>query len=370
MPPQAEDTPLRIAVLVPHLDRGGVAVVAADLANEMARRGHAVDLLALDASGPFRGRAAAAVRVVGLGCRRARQALPRLLGYLVRRRPDMVLGVAPHLNTLSLLATLPLLFARPRVIVTEQAALAAGAASWRDRLLLRLLPLTYRLAHRVVCCSEGIRRELVEDLGLPARRVVTIHNAVVGPQALADLERRVEDPWLAASEDPLVLTVGRLHPQKDQATLLRAFARLLARRPARLLVLGEGPERAALGALAGELGLGGRVRLAGQVPGALPYMKAARLFVLSSRYEGLPTVLIEALLAGLPVVSTDCPHGPREILEAGAYGTLVPVGDVEALADAMARALDAPRDPARQRERAMAFTVEAAGDRYEALFRA
>ncbi len=368
MPSKAEDKPMRVAFVIPHLERGGVPIVVMDLANELTQRGYDVDLLALNGGGPLKDRALAAVRVIDLDCHRVRYALPRLLRYLRAEAPRVIVGVTLPINTLIILASLLTLFGRPRVIATEQAAMRASATTWRDRLLLSLLPATYRMPGRVVCCSEGIRRELIDDFGLPPRQVATIHNAVVGPQALADLDRDPQDPWLAASEDPVVVTVGRLHAQKDQATLLRAFAKVLERRPARLLILGEGEDRAALEALAERLGIAGRVHLPGYVFDALACMKAAALFVLSSRYEGLPTVLIEALLCGLPIVSTDCEHGPREILQDGRYGTLVPVGDVEALAAAMLAALAAERDPDGQRRRAMEFTVAQAASRYEALF--
>ncbi len=359
---------MRIALFIAHFDAGGVAVVVTDLANALAARGHRVELLALDGSGPLKSRADDAVRLVDLKCGAARFALPRLMSYLSAAKPDVLLGASTHINTLVILAGLLRGFRGPRIIATEHSALGHRATTWRARLLFALVRMTYRLPHRVVCCSEGIRQELIEEHGLPPERIVTIHNAVVGPRALAALEAESQDPWLTASADPLIVTAGRLHHQKDHRTLLLAFARLAAKRPARLLILGEGDERPGLEALIRDLGLAERVRLAGQVDDPLARMKAADLFVLSSRYEGLPTVLIEALLCGLPVVSTDCRHGPREILEGGRYGTLVPVGDPEALAAAMVRALDAKRDPEAQRQRAMAFGADPAAARYEALF--
>ena len=354
--------------MIPHLEGGGVAVVIIDLCNELSRRGYSVDLLALNGSGPLKDRASDAVRIIDLDRHRARYALPRLLKYMTAAKPDVMVGVVPHVNVLVILASLLMVVGRPRVIATEQAALKASSTTWRDRLLLFLLRAAYRVPSKVVCCSEGIRRELIEELGLPERQVETIHNAVVGPQALADLERPAEDAWLTASEDPIIVTVGRLHPQKDQETLLRAFAKVVQRRPARLLILGEGEDRAALEALAAKLGVSQRVHLPGHVFDSLAQTKAADLFVLSSRYEGLPTVLIEALLCGLPIVSTDCEHGPREILEGGRYGTLVPVGDVDALAAAILRSLQEKVDPEVQRLRALSFTAEHAASSYEALF--
>ena len=144
----------------------------------------------------------------------------------------------------------------------------------------------------------------------------------------------------------------------------RAFARLRARHPARLLILGEGNQRPALEALARELGIAADLRLAGFVPNPLAYLRRARLFVLSSAWEGLPTVLIEALACGCPVVSTDCPSGPAEILDSGRWGGLVPVGDVEALTAAIETALAADVDRQALERRGLDFSAAAVAPPY------
>jgi glycosyltransferase involved in cell wall biosynthesis len=161
-----------------------------------------------------------------------------------------------------------------------------------------------------------------------------------------------------------VLGVGRLVPQKDFATLVRAFARVRARRSARLLVLGEGPGRCELERLAGELGVACEVRFAGRVESAPAYMARAAVFALSSAWEGFGRVLVEALAVGCPVVSTDCPSGPREILEDGAFGPLVPVGNAEALAEAIEAVLDRPPERSALVKRAEAFSIERGVERY------
>jgi glycosyltransferase involved in cell wall biosynthesis len=161
-----------------------------------------------------------------------------------------------------------------------------------------------------------------------------------------------------------LLGVGRLEPQKDFALLLRAFARIRRERAARLLILGEGRERPRLTQLAKALGVADSVDLPGFVPNPYAHMTRANLFVLSSRYEGLGNVVIEALACGCPVVSTDCPSGPAEVLDRGRYGRLVPVGDPAALAQAILAALEEPVDRARLRGRAAQFSVERAARRY------
>ena len=198
-------------------------------------------------------------------------------------------------------------------------------------------------------------------------RIHTIYNPVLSP----DLDRKALEsaghPWIDDPVRPVVLAIGRMKKVKDFSTLLSAFARLLAQRPAKLIVLGEGRLRPKLLSLAQRLRIAEHVDFPGFVKNPYAYLSRADLFVLSSRYESLSNVLIEALACGCPVVSTDCPVGPREILEGGRFGALVPVGDPEALAAAMARALDEPPRRDALRERASFFSVDRAVDRYEEL---
>lgn len=373
----------RIAIFIPAF-YGGVAAIMVALANELAGRGHGIEVVAVRSQGRMRERLDPDVAVVELNCGRTLFALPGLLRYLRSRRPDVLISAALHLNSIAVLAARLLFFQRPRVIATEHSAMAPAikeSGPLRAALLPLLARVVYRLSERLVCCSEGIRGEAIRKLGLPPERVVTIYNPIVTPTALAQLDQEPDVTWAALDpgsvsgleqtaapeESPLIVTMGRLAPQKDQATLLRAFARLCARRPARLLVFGDGPLRAELETLAAELGVAARLRFAGFTQRPIACLKQADLFVLSSAFEGFPNVLVEALLAGLPIVSTDCEFGPRELLADGAQGRLVPVGNAEALAKAMQAALDDTVDPATQHQRALAFTAERSTDAYEAL---
>lgn len=213
--------------------------------------------------------------------------------------------------------------------------------------------------------SNGVAQDLARRADLPQNRIVTIYNPVVN-QEIFELKTRqpVDHPWYAPGEPPLVLSVGRLNLSKDYSTLLKAFANLRSKRPARLMILGEGELRTELECLADTLGIAGDVALPGWTSNPFAHMARASLFVLSSAFEGLPTVLVEALACGCPVVSTDCPSGPAEILDGGRYGRLSPVGDAAALADAMAATLDSPLPPDVLRKRADVFSVDAAIDRY------
>ncbi len=291
--------------------------------------------------------------------------LPRwaagVAAYLDRERPVGVLAM----NAVSAAAaTMALRLARhrpARVVATLHDAL-------RNRRLQRRAHRSYPYADAVVGVSHGVSAQFAATPGLGSSRVHTIYNPVVSDDLDRRLREPVEHPWLREEAGcPVLLAVGRLRRVKDFPNLLNAFAGLLARRPAKLIVLGQGSLHRRLLSLARELGVAEHVDFPGFVENPYAFMARASLFVLSSRNEGLPTVLIEAMACGCPVVSTDCPFGPNEILEGGRFGELVPVRDPDALAGAMERALDAPPRSDALRERAAFFGIETAVDRYEEL---
>jgi glycosyltransferase involved in cell wall biosynthesis len=223
---------------------------------------------------------------------------------------------------------------------------------------------TYPSADGLVCVSAGVAEDLRGYLDPPHGKLHVIYNPVLSPQQFSRAPAVPPHPWLEPGQPPLILGAGRLTRQKDFPTLIRAFALVTAQRDCRLMILGEGQERSALESLAAGLGLGDRVALPGFVTDAMGYMSHARLFVLSSAWEGFGMVLVEAMAMGTPVVSTDCPSGPREILRDGELGPLVPVAVPEALASAMRQVLDSPPDRERLRRRAADFTSDRAAERY------
>jgi glycosyltransferase involved in cell wall biosynthesis len=225
---------------------------------------------------------------------------------------------------------------------------------------------TYPFADAVVAVSSELADDLSAVAGLPRGLIRTVYNPVVGPELPALAAEPAGHPWLRPGGPPVVLGAGRLVEQKDFPTLLRAFALVRRERPARLVILGEGPAgaREGLAALAAGLGVAADLDLPGFVANPYAYMARAAAFALSSLHEGLPGVLIQALACGCPVVSTDCPSGPREILDGGRYGRLVPVGDHEALARAILACLDDPSGREERVARAAAFGLERAVDRY------
>ena len=336
-----------------------------------AARGHPVDLVVGVPGGPLASRVPASVRVIDLRAGRTVRALPGLVRYLRRERPMVLLSTLEHSNVLAVWAR-SLAGTGTRVVLREATILLPEAQprglSWRglrSRGLRALMRRFYRAADAVVAVSNGVAASLVDGLELPPGRVHTIYNPVVTPEMRARAAEPLDDPWFAPGAPPVVLGVGRLAVEKDFPTLLRAFARVRAARPAHHVILGEGKERRALETLARERGVDGSFRLSGFEPNPLRHMGRAAVFALSSRYEGLPGALIQAMACGCRVVSTDCPGGCREILDDGALGLLVPPGDPAALARGIDALLDeAAAAPARPRYPLDRFTEREAVDRY------
>jgi glycosyltransferase involved in cell wall biosynthesis len=388
-----------LALLLPSLAGGGVARVALNLAESLLRRGHRVDLVLCRGEGPYRDRLPAGLRriVLGRGMPLAARGLALaaspeswrelarpvllplrgapalaslggLVRYLRRDRPDALIAAKTHTNLAAVwarrLADVP-----TRLLVSQHSMLSQEIASpegrkWRWRHAARLIGRTYPFADAIVAVSDAVAHDLAGAAGLPRERIATVHNPVDARAIAERLREPLGHPWFAAGAPPVVLAAGRLRRSKDFPTLLRAFAEVRRARAARLVVLGEGPERAALAAEARRLGVTEDVGLPGFVGNPFAYMARAGVFVLSSRYEALGNVLVEALACGCPVVATECPGGVGEILAGGEYGRLVPVGDPVALAGAILAALDLPGDRERRVRRAGDFCPDRAADRY------
>jgi glycosyltransferase involved in cell wall biosynthesis len=340
----------RIAIFVPSLEGGGMERVAVDLANGLGADDVAVDLVVAQDSGTYRADVADTVRIVDLKASRILRAIRPLHAYLRQQRPDALLGIGFHTN-LATVAAVAGLRRRPRVVLSQHSMIRdqlRSLAPARRAGLRLLVHLTYRQADLVIIVSEGARKDLESLLGNCSTPLRVIYNPVSAARIRASASTGPVHPWLEDDGPPVVVSAGRLMPAKDQATLIRSFRLLVDTFPARLVLLGEGQERPRLEAMVAELELENHVDLPGFAPNPYASMVHASAFVLSSRYEGLGLVLIEALYLGLPVVSTDCPSGPREVLQGGRYGRLVPVGDPRALADAIRAALtgDNETDPA------------------------
>lgn len=356
----------RLCLFLPSLLGGGAERVMVNLANGFVKQGLAVDLLLAKAEGPYQEQVLPEVRLVDLGASRVIACLPQLVRYLRQERPSVLLSALDHANVLALWARrLACVDAKIVVSVHSTTSLSKKyARNVRERLLLNSLRWSYPLADGIIVVSQGAARDLAEAAGLPTSRMQVIHNPVVTDDIARLAAGPLHHPWFGPETPPVILAAGRLTAAKDFGTLVKAFARVRSRQPARLLILGEGEERPALEALIAQLGLGQEVAMPGFVANPYAYMARASVFVLSSRWEGFGNVLVEAMYCGCPVVSTDCPNGPREILDNGKYGLLVPPEDEDALVNAMIQALNHPIRSEALKTRAEDFTVDAICDQY------
>jgi len=328
--------------------------VAITLAGRMASLGFHIDFVLLRGEGPLLGEVPHNCRVHALDAPHIRNALGPLRSYLERERPIAVMAFMWPLTVIAAVAVRSVA-ARPRLVVADHCEMSRQYPKPTSRLaMLATMQLTYRLADVRVVVSEGVAEDLGRVSGLGRKAFTVIDNPVPPPEPVP-VPDRIDRLW-GVPHGARILTVGSLKQQKNHQLLFKAFAQI-ANPDARLMIVGSGPEEASLRSLAGDLGISNRVCFAGfQEP--QPFYASADLFVLPSDYEGQPMVLIEALAHGLPIVSTDCRSGPREILCGGEYGTLVPVGDRDALTAAVLASLAEPNDSDRQKARAQHFAPE------------
>lgn len=356
---------MRVAIFLPSLCGGGAERVMVTLANGFAERGLTVDLVVANAGGTYRKNVSDQVQVIDLAAKRVITSLPGLVCYLRSARPAVLLSAMDHSNIVALWAQ-RLARVRMRVVVSVHTTLSMSVkhSTGRGRLIPYLAQWCYGWADSIVAVSRGVADDLSNTIGLPRKRIRVIYNPIVVPKLFEQAKAPLEHPWFCTSEPPVVLSAGRLTAAKDYPTLLRAISLVIRARPVRFLILGEGEERAGLEAMVRDLGLGDVVSLPGFAENPYAYMSKANVFVLSSAWEGCANVIGEAMAVGTPVVSTDCPSGPAEILENGKYGRLVPVGNAKALAEGILATLDAPTNPVELRHRAKEFSYDKIVDQY------
>jgi glycosyltransferase involved in cell wall biosynthesis len=365
MTPTTRSSAPDVALFMPTLHGGGAERKVLNLADRFATMGLQVDLVVAKAEGVFAAKVPPSVRLVDLEAARTLSSLLALRGYLSHSAPRALLSVMGHANIVALSAR-QLAGRQVRMVVCEESLpgpAILGAPNRRERLLPLLEHVIYPRADGIVAVSERAAVDLSRVIRIPRDRIRVIYNPVVSPDLASQAQATVDHPWFRPGEPPVILGVGRLTPAKDFSTLLRAFVLVRQVRALRLVILGEGELRGSLEALVRDLGLEDSASLPGFVQNPYAFMARARLFVLSSEWEGFGSALVEAMACGLPVVSTDC-GGPSEILEGGRMGRLVPVGDPEALARAILATLAEPSDVGLLRARAQDFSLERIADQY------
>ena len=356
----------RIAILISFSGQGGVERMVTNLAQGFLDRGYGVDMLLIKAQGDHLANIPEGVRVMRLRARHNITCLPELVRYLRGHAPAALL-VAKHRAIR--MAAIARWWTGSRVrlvgrLGTTVSGALAGQGWLRTWLWHRDMRLAYRRVDALVAVSQGVRADVLQITGLPPEKVVVVNNPVIVPDMQQKAAQAAPHPWLAQKELPVILAAGRFTRQKDFATLLEALALLRQDPPCRLIILGEGKLRAELEQQVARLGLQAVVAMPGFAANPYAYMARSDLFVLSSRWEGSPNVLKEALSLGVPVVATDCPSGPREILQDGRYGPLVPMGDAARLAQAMRATLQQPLPAAELRAAVAGYTLEASSAGY------
>lgn len=356
----------RIALFVSFSGKGGVERMIVNLVRGLVDLGVDIDLLPVKTESIHLKSLPPSVRMIRPRSSHTWACLPGLMRYLRSERPAALLAAKDRANQTAILAR-SLTGVATRVVV-RMGTTVSGALYARNRMKKRFwywrMGLLYPFSDAVVAVSRGVAADLVKNARLSPTLLRVIENPVITPELLAMADEPTKHPWLEERGCPIIIGVGRLTRQKDFPTLLKAFALIHESRPCHLMVLGDGHDRATLETLANQLGIREDFDLPGFVENPYAYMSKAAVFVLSSAWEGSPNVLTEALALGTPVVSTDCPSGPREILANGRYGSLVPVGDPRALARAIMKAMDFPPEKSLLKHAVRNYTVETSSKRY------
>ncbi len=339
--------------------RGGLSHVMLNLMNEMAGQGLNVHILLNNPEIPELKQLHPAVKKVLLGDAGGPGRIFSLAAWLKERGPDVLFSNREPANRTSVIAKM---ISGSRTKVAFRVGMPMKRALQRRNLVKRWLRqsyirFSYNRADVIIANAKGVAEDIAVVTGLPLTRINVLPNPTVSRLLFEKAGEDIDHPWLERGQPPVIMGVGRLARQKDFPTLIKAFSMVKKQTQTRLMILGEGKERAALQDLIDSLGLTDSVELYGYCPNPFALLKRAALFVLSSAWEGLPNVLIEAMALGVPVVATDCRSGPAEILDKGRYGRLVPVGNAEEMAGAILAALSDP--PARE-------VLQRAAGRYEA----
>jgi glycosyltransferase involved in cell wall biosynthesis len=356
----------RLAIFLATSGHSGVDRIMKNLIPAFAKEGIRVDLLHVENHGPYLETLPNRVRILELGTAHTYTSLKPLVGYLRSEQPSVMLSDKDRVNRIALLAR-RLARVSTRVVVRTGTTVSKDleTRSPLDRLAHYLsMHYAYPQADAIIVPSLGAAVDLASFAKIPLDRISVVPSPIATPEIYKQALEELGHSWLAEKKMPVILGVGELCARKDFKTLIYAFAKVRKSRPCKLLILGRGRLRKDLEALVKRLNLTGEIELPGFVKNPYAYMARADIFVHSARYEGAPVALMEALSLGRPVVSTDCPSGPREILQGGVYGRLVPVGDPDAMARAILDTLDNPSERSFLKQAAAPFTLEASVSKY------
>lgn len=333
---------MKISVMTGRYALSGVPLAQMRFSRALASQGHEVDFLIGMVNPGSTTPAPHNVRINVLAKARVSSMLVPLIRYFRRHKPDAVFSAGDHLNAIVLLAAIiagskAKISCSSRVTPFDTYSSVPLSRGWVLKWVMRMF--SWR-ADALTCVSKDMIVQYKQVFRNAPHRC--IYNIVDDEQSRLRMMESVDDPWLLEDRGAILVAAGSLEPWKGFGDLIRAMSLVPASIGARLLVLGDGSLRGELQGLIDQLGLQGRVKLAGYVENPLKYFRNADVFVLSSHVEGLPNVLVEAMMCGCTPVATDCPTGPREVLQDGRFGYLVPVGDEAAMADGIVKAIENP----------------------------
>jgi glycosyltransferase involved in cell wall biosynthesis len=361
----------KVAIFLADLEGGGAERVMSNLASGLVAQGIAVEFVLVYKTGAYLEQISNQFKIVDLGVTRLISSISALANYLKKEQPSILLSALEDTNIIAICAA-KIARVSTKVIVTVHNNLSQeslNATNLKRKYVPYLIRWFYPFCDRVIAVSQGVGEDLIK-FGIKPQQITVIYNPIFNPNISKQGAENIDFLWLNQSEVPVILGVGRLEAQKDFATLIEAFALVKAQIPARLLILGEGSQREQLIMLAQSLQLSDRdFALPGFVSNPFAYMKRASLLVMSSTWEGFGNVIVEAMGLGTPVVSTDCPSGPAEILDGGKYGQLVAVKDPQAMAQAIISTLQNPLAADILQQRAREFSLEKSLTEYRKILK-
>jgi len=371
----------KLAIFHPTMTVGGAERVVIHLANGFVERGYNVDLVLANANGELLNRVDSDVDLIDLSSPQVpgigvAASIPGLAQYLRQKEPDSLFTAGNHVNIPAIIAH-QISNSDSKLVISEHNSPLSGGYSEQDternmknQLLYWSEKYLYPKADHIVAVSNGTANELSKVAEIPRDCIDVVYNPVITPEIMEKAKVDIDHNWFNNESTPVVLSVGSLSSRKDYSTLVRSFKLIREERDdAKLVIVGrDGGKRAELDNLTQSLGLSDVIEMPGYVENPFAYMANADVFVLSSVWEGFGNVLVEAMACGCPVVSTDCPSGPSEILSDGRYGPLTPIRDPESLKKAVLWTLENPLDKESLQNRAYDFSLDKSINYYEKIF--
>ena len=336
---------MKILIFIPNLSGGGAERVFLKISSEIKKRGQNVELILSNQNGPYISELPPDVPITSLNSKRVLYSLIPLARLIRKKNPDLILSALPHANSVAILAK-KLSGKKIKLVISERNTYSQESfqPNLKNIILKYLMRKLYKNADAIITVSDGVRESLINFMRINNKNYFSIPNPCDSKEIKAKANLPINDEWFLSSDVPVVIAVGRLTKQKDFSSLIKSFAIVIKKTKARLLILGEGEERNSLEILAKSLKLSNELFcMPGFKTNPFKYIKASSLFVLSSRWEGFPNVLLQAIACNCKIISTNCQSGPLEILDGGKYGDIIPVGDIEAMANSINRNLNNPR---------------------------